>query len=123
MTELKIYFLHQLKVDHQAAIDLFTQPVVIQSDAPRWTELEDFITRLHEKEVFDGDVRQTLFRVIFTIDEMDLLEPDPSHHQRNNKPVPIKEHLVHCRCGSHFDETILVQCYACQVSRTMLEDD
>ena len=96
---------------------------MIQSDDLRWTELEHFITRLHEKEVFDGDVRQTLFRVIFTIDEMDLLEPAPSHHQRSNKPAAIKEHLVHCRCGSHFDETILVQCYACEVSRVMLEGE
>ena len=122
MSELRIYFLQRCKVNYQSTIDLFPRSVTIKAEDLHWTEFEHFVSRLHQREVFDGDIRQTLYRVIFTIDEMDLVEPAPTPH-RATKPVAVKEHLVHCRCGSFFDETVLVQCYACQVSTEMTESE
>ena len=85
--------------------------------------LESFIERLHEKEVRDGQIRQVLYEIIYNIsDHSDddspiaykiVLDIKPNSHRPPKSRTA--ECIVHCRCGSVFDENSLVQCYACQV--------
>ena len=93
--------------------------------------LENFIGRLHEKEVLDGQVREVLYDVIYNIDE-DSTDNSPivykivlgnsMNSHRTGRTRTSSDCIVHCRCGSVYDENSLVQCYACQVSRQS-EDD
>jgi hypothetical protein len=87
--------------------------------------LEDFIARLHEKEVQDGEIRGILYDIIYDIDnniennespiiyKIVLANNITSH--RTSKSTAPSDCIVHCRCGSVYDENSLVQCYACQV--------
>jgi hypothetical protein len=86
--------------------------------------LENFIANLHEKEVRDGQIRETLYDIIYNIDENSmnnspicykivLANSTNSHRPARNKSAV--DYTVHCRCGSVYDENSLVQCYACQV--------
>jgi hypothetical protein len=87
--------------------------------------LENFITQLHEKEVMDGQVRELIYEIIYNIDENSedndspivykiVLANNVSSH-RVSRSRTSSDCIVHCRCGSVFDENSLVQCYACQV--------
>jgi len=86
--------------------------------------LENFITRLHEKEVIDGQVRESLYEAIFNIDDNSnnnspivykiVLANNVSSHRPTRSKIS-SDCIVHCRCGSVYDENSLVQCYACQV--------
>jgi len=98
---------------------------------PNLHTLENFITRLHEKEVIDGQIRELLYETIYNI----------SDNSNNNSPIVYKivlantssmhrltrikassDCIVHCRCGSVYDENSLVQCYACQVRFYFLQN-
>lgn len=111
MQQLRAYYLEQLKSDYRATLSLF-DPLNFHDLPPScFTELEQFISRSHRREITDGILRRCLYEMIFDIDAC--------------LPKKIcKDHLiVHCRCGSFFEETILVQCYACQVTSLINCDD
>jgi len=86
--------------------------------------LENFITRLHEKEVVDGQIRSILYDIIYNIDDnlnntspivyKIVLANNVSSHRLIRSKIST-DYIVHCRCGSVYDENSLVQCYACQV--------
>lgn len=85
---------------------MFDRTNLNELGAPSVHEFEAFVQRLHRRETIDGLVRQCLYEAIFEID--------------GNAPSKIsKEILLHCRCGSSFEETLLVQCYACQVKSSL----
>lgn len=89
--------------------------------------LENFIGRLHEKEVIHGQIRETLYDTIFNIDDNNDESKDDSpivykivlasnvNSHRSTRSRTSSDCIVHCRCGSVYDESSLVQCYACQV--------
>lgn len=114
MKELERYFLQQLKEQYQSTMKFLRDFKEEDFQERHFGVFNDFITRLHRKEVLDGQVREILAEMIFQIDTQ---QPSPSVLP----PRPIKSHwIVHCRCGSTFDETPLVQCYACQVKSSPL---
>jgi hypothetical protein len=85
---------------------------------------ENFITHLHEKEVLDGQIRSILYDIIYNIDDNAnntspivykiVLANTVSSHRLTRSKIST-DSIVHCRCGSVYDENSLVQCYACQV--------
>lgn len=86
--------------------------------------LEEFIGRFHEKEVIDGQVREVLYDLIYCIDEDSDNNPpinyktvlgNTNSSHRLQRPRISSDFIVHCRCGSVYDENSLVQCYACKV--------
>ena len=109
MKELERYFLVQLKKQYRSTMDFFPR---FTDDDFRERNLEifqDFIARLHRKEVLQGQIREILSEMIFHIDTQ--YPSSLAHPLRLNKT----NWIVHCQCGSTFDEVPLVQCYACQV--------
>lgn len=110
MKELERYFLQQLKVQYQSTMNFLPDFNEDDFQEKHLGIFKDFISRLHGKEVLDGQVREILAEMIFQIDTQ---QPSPSV---SPPPRIIKSNwIVHCRCGSTIDETPLVQCYACQV--------
>jgi hypothetical protein len=86
--------------------------------------LENFITRLHEKEVIDGQIREILYDIIYNIDDTSNIDSpivykivlaNNNNSHRLTRTKTSSDCIVHCRCGSVYDENSLVQCYACQV--------
>ena len=122
--ELKDYFLKTIKSDYAQTLNLFVNMKVEQASLTNITTLEDFITRLHEREVRDGQIREILYDIIYNIDKRAedespvnykiVLSNSFNNHRSNRSTTPV-DCIVHCRCGSVQDETSLVQCYACQV--------
>ncbi len=95
----------RLKLEYQSTINLFKNFNEENFNQRNLGILKDFIARLHEKEVIDGQIREILSEIIFNIESIS-----------SNTQRIIKNHwIVHCRCGSTYDEVPLVQCYACQV--------
>ncbi len=81
---------------------------------------KDFITCLHEKEIVNGQIREILYETIFNIDNISsivykTIVPNTTSTHRTTKHILTNDCIIHCRCGSVYDETLLVQCYACQV--------
>ena len=108
VNELQTYFHRQIRNRYQSTIDLFRNLSPNVPDERNVRLFEDFIREFHQSEVHHGLTRQTLAEIIFQIDE-------------NPTPKILKTpYIIHCRCGSSFDETTLVQCYACQVNQTRL---
>ena len=84
--------------------------------------LNDFITCLHEKEVINGQIRESLYETIFNIDNTSpivykTVASNTTNTHRTTKNILTNDCIIHCRCGSVYDETLLVQCYACQVRK------
>jgi hypothetical protein len=110
-------------VDYQSALDLFDHlKTTMTDDAERPNDLGEFVTRLHAKETVDGQLRAIVYNMIFTIEAPSvspIVYRTPTAHiastHRTAKTSSLIDCIVHCRCGSMFDETTLVQCYACQV--------
>lgn len=85
---------------------------------------ENFIERLHRKEIIDGQIRQVLYEIIYNLDENSdndspinykiVLDSKINSH-RTSKSRTALDCIIHCRCGSVHDEISIVQCYACQV--------
>ena len=110
MKELERYFLQQLKVQYQSTINFLPDFKEGDFKGKHLGVFKDFIARLHGKEVLNGQIREILAEMIFQIDSQ---QPSPFAPP---PPRIIKSNwIVHCPCGSTFDETPLVQCYACQV--------
>ena len=70
--------------------------------------------------MFDGQIRETIYDIIFNIDQnlpvvYKTVLPNPTNTHRTSKNISINDSIIHCRCGSVYDETLLIQCYACQV--------
>jgi hypothetical protein len=109
--ELERYFLDRLKLDYQSTINLFKNFNENNFNQRNLGILKDFIARLHAKEIIDGQIREILAEIIFHID----------HHNQaissNTQRIIKNNWIVHCRCGSTYDEVPLVQCYACQVNK------
>ena len=104
MKQLKDFYSFELKLSFLKSFSLFDRKSFVEFVKTSSNEFEEFVERLHRRETFDGIIRQCLYEMIFEID--------------SNVPTKIsKEILLHCRCGSVFEETILVQCYACQVNQ------
>ena len=81
--------------------------------------LQNFITNLHRKEVTNGQIRETLYDIIFNIDNNSpIVYKTVLTNTPKSKPIPTNDCIVHCRCGSFDDETSLVQCYACLVRKS-----
>ena len=109
MKELERYFLDRLKIDYQSTINLFNDFTEDNFNQKNLSIFEGFIARLHAREIIDGQAREVLAEIVFHVDQE---QPSSLNIQRI-----IKNNLiVHCRCGSTYDEIPLVQCYACQVS-------
>ena len=106
--ELEQYFRDRLKLDYQSPIALFRTFTEDDFNQKHSGLLTDFIARLHAKEVLAGPIREILAEIIFNVD---LQQPTASDAPRMIK----KNWIVHCRCGSTYDEVPLVQCYACQL--------
>ena len=123
MKDLEIYFIHRLKVDYQSALDLFDRLKTSMTDeAEQRNDLGEFVTRLHAKETIDGQIRAIVYDMIFTIEAPSVspivyrtLTSHIASTHRTSKAISFIDCIVHCRCGSMYDETTLVQCYACQV--------
>ncbi|CAF0858661.1 unnamed protein product [Adineta ricciae] len=121
--ELQEYFTQTLKSQYKSALALFHFMLHDEQMITHFHMLESFIERLHEKEVRDGQIRQVLYEIIYNIsDHSDddspiaykiVLDSKPNSH-RPSKSRTV-ECIMHCRCGSVFDENSLVQCYACQL--------
>lgn len=122
--ELKNYFLQTIKTEYAQTLNLFIYMQEEPTTQANITTLEDFITRLHEREVRDGQIREILYDIIYNIDKRAqdhspvnykiVLNNNVNSH-RSNRSATSVDCVVHCRCGSVQDETSLVQCYACQV--------
>ena len=92
---------------------------------PSLQTFENFITNLHEKEVTDGQVREVLYDIIYNIDDNSEDNDSPivykivlANNINSHRTLRFRtssDCIVHCRCGSVYDENSLVQCYACQV--------
>lgn len=88
--------------------------------------LEEFIARLHKKETVHGQIREVLYDIIYTIDDHTDDDDSPIVYKivlannvnthRAPRGRTTSDCVVHCRCGSVYDENSLIQCYACQVS-------
>ncbi|CAF4359741.1 unnamed protein product, partial [Adineta steineri] len=106
----------------------------MQEEQTDLNTLENFIERLHKKETIDGQIRQILYDIIYNISDKIIDEDDDDDETIDNSPIVYKivldnkpsshrasrsrtgsDCIVHCRCGSVYDETSLVQCYACQL--------
>ncbi len=112
--ELQKYFIDILKTEYKSTINLFTNLNQDNKNERNLDIFKDFITRLHNKEVINGQIRETLSDIIFNIDQKN----SPILFNTTNTHRIIKTNcIVHCRCGSVYDETSLVQCYACQVRK------
>ena len=124
--ELRDYFFQTLKMEYQKKFELF---YFMNEDERKITNvqtLENFIRDFHDREVIDGHVREVLYDIIYNIDEESednspivykiVLGNSANSHRTGRTRVP-SDCVVHCRCGSVFDENSLVQCYACQVSQ------
>ncbi|UJR25931.1 hypothetical protein I4U23_007279 [Adineta vaga] len=121
--ELQDYFLQTLKIKYKNMLDLFIHMQDEDRHVTNLQTLETFIQYLHDKEVRDGQVRQTVYDIIYNIDDHSnddspinykiVLDSKPNSH-RTTKSKTF-DGIVHCRCGSVFDDISLVQCYACQL--------
>jgi hypothetical protein len=124
--ELQDYFLHTVKIEYQTKLDLFDHMNDEDRNLTNLHTLENFIRHFHEKEVIDGQIREVLYDIIYNIDE-DTTNNSPIAYKivlgnsinshRTGRTRTSSDCIVHCRCGSVYDENSLVQCYACQVSR------
>jgi hypothetical protein len=101
--------LDRLKLEYQSTINLFKNFNEENFNQRNLGILKDFIARLHEKEVIDGQIREILSEIIFNIESISL----------NTQRITKNHWIVHCRCGSTYDEVPLVQCYACQVKELL----
>jgi len=86
--------------------------------------LENFIGRLHEKEIIEGQIREILYDMIYSIDNNSnnkspiaykIILDNKTNLHRTSRSRTSSDCIIHCRCGSVHDEISLVQCYACQV--------
>lgn len=128
VAELEEYFFQTVKCDYEKMFELFVFMNDDEQHSTNFHTLDEFISRLHAKEVIDGQVREVLYDLIYCIDE----------DSENNSPINYKivlgntnsshriqrsrtssDCIVHCRCGSVYDENSLVQCYACEVRSTL----
>ncbi|CAF3569687.1 unnamed protein product, partial [Rotaria sp. Silwood2] len=117
--ELEIYFINILKINYQSTLNLFNNMNNKDKNQRNLNILQDFITRLHQKEIFDGQIREILYNIIYTIDNNTSIVyktvlTNTTNTSRTTKNISTNDCIVHCRCGSVYDETSLVQCYACQ---------
>ncbi|CAF0970907.1 unnamed protein product [Adineta steineri] len=130
--ELQNYFLNTIKLQYKTMLNLFTNMQEEQTDL---NTLENFIERLHKKETIDGQIRQILYDIIYNISDKIIDDDDDDDDETiDNSPIVYKivldnkpsshrasrsrtgsDCIVHCRCGSVYDEISLVQCYACQL--------
>jgi hypothetical protein len=109
-------------MQYQSTINLFDN---MNESERNLNSFQKFVTHLHEKEVINGQIRATLYDIIFNLDNNSpivykTIQANPTNTHRTTKNIPINDCIVHCRCGSVYDETLLVQCYACQVRRRIL---
>jgi hypothetical protein len=125
VVELRDYFVRIIQYRYQRTIDLFRHMKHEQSYClTNQSTLDAFIERLHRREIRDGLVRRTLYDMIYDIASITstsspivykiVVNSIGSH--RTIKSSGQADFIVHCRCGSVYDENSLVQCYACQVS-------
>ncbi|CAF1484599.1 unnamed protein product, partial [Rotaria magnacalcarata] len=122
--ELQRYFVNRLKFEYVDILNLFINMKEKDRHLESLSTLENFISNFHEREVIHGQIKGILYDVIFNID----------HNSNNESPIVYKivlasnvnshrtlrsktssDFIVHCRCGSVYDENSLVQCYACQL--------
>ena len=120
--ELQIYFINILKMEYKLTINLFDNINDEDKNGRNLNSFKDFITCLHEKEVTHGQIRESLYDMIFTIDKTSpivykTIVANTTNTHRTSKNTLANDCIIHCRCGSVYDETLLVQCYACQVRR------
>ncbi|CAF4678508.1 unnamed protein product [Rotaria sp. Silwood1] len=124
VSELQSYFQNTIKIEYRNILKLFINVKDKEQNINNLHTLENFIGRLHEKEVMYGQIRQLLYDIIYNIDD----NPDDDspivykivlagsvNSHRTSKSKPSSDCIVHCRCGSVYDENSLVQCYACQL--------
>ena len=127
--QLKEYFLHTVKIEYQKKLKLFVHMTEENPIVASLHTLEEFVGRFHEKEVIDGQIREILHDIVYCIDEHStknspivykiVLGNSITSH-RTGRPRITPDCIVHCRCGSVYDENSLVQCYACQVRSSNL---
>ena len=122
--ELQGYFLNTLTTEYQDTLNLFINIKDNDQSLANLHTLENFIQRLHMKEVINGQIREILYDIVYSIDgnsnedspiiyKIVLGNSTISH--RTSRSRTSSDCIVHCRCGSVNDENSLVQCYACQV--------
>ncbi|CAF1039536.1 unnamed protein product [Rotaria sordida] len=121
--ELQSYFHNTLKVEYKKILNLFLNMKDKERNLTNLQTLENFIGRLHEKEIIYGQIREILYDIIYNIDENSdndspivykiVLASNVNSH-RTSRSRTSSDCIVHCRCGSVYDENSLVQCYACQ---------
>ncbi|CAF3874447.1 unnamed protein product [Rotaria sp. Silwood1] len=118
--ELEIYFIDVLKINYQPTINLFHNMNNENKNQRNLNILQNFITYLHKKEIINGQIREILYDIIYTIDNSTSIIyktvlTNTTNTNRTTKNISTNDYIVHCRCGSMYDETSLVQCYAWQV--------
>ncbi|CAM4952280.1 unnamed protein product [Rotaria socialis] len=122
--ELQSYFVNTLKFEYVDILNLFVNMKEKDRHLASLSTLEKFISSFHEREVIHGQIREILYDVIFNIDDNSNNESPivykivlagnvNSHRTLRSRTSP--DFIVHCRCGSVYDESSLVQCYACQL--------
>ncbi|CAF5217662.1 unnamed protein product, partial [Rotaria magnacalcarata] len=118
--ELETYFMDMLKPIYQSTIDLFNNMTDTDKNERNSSSLQYFIERLHEKETMNGQIREILCDIIYSICPSTpvvykIVQANTTNTNRTTKTILTNDSIVHCRCGSVYDEVSLVQCYACQV--------
>ncbi|UJR22985.1 hypothetical protein I4U23_026012 [Adineta vaga] len=120
VNELQRYFTDILKVHYELTINLFNN-INDQNQNERNLDIfKDFLTCFHEKEVIDGQVRETMYDIIYDLDNTQpivykTVTPTTTSTHRTTKNTCTNDSIIHCRCTSVYDETLLIQCYACQL--------
>lgn len=126
MLELQEYFLQTIKNQYQTRLKLFQYMKYLDQNLATIQTLENFIARFHEREVIHGQMREILYDIIYEIDTnydsedesavvYKIVHANTVNSHRTSRSRTASDWIVHCRCGSVYDESSLVQCYACQV--------
>ncbi|CAF3258220.1 unnamed protein product [Rotaria socialis] len=118
--ELETYLMDILKPIYQSTIDLFNNMTDTDKNERNSASLQYFIERLHEKETMNGQIREILYDIIYNVGPSTpvvykTVQANTTNTNRTTKTILTNDSIVHCRCGSVYDEVSLVQCYACQL--------
>ena len=122
--ELQRYFLNTLKVEYRDILNSFNNIKDHNQSLANLHTLENFIQCLHMKEVISGQISEILYDIVYNIASdsngdspinYKIVLGNSTNSHRTSRSRTSSDCVVHCRCGSVYDENSLVQCYACQV--------
>lgn len=121
--ELQDYFYNTLQNEYRNKFKLFDRMKFLQNNTENMQTFEHFITSFHEKETVEGQIREILYDIVYTMDDdkdkipinYRIVLANGLNSHRSHRSKSSSETIVHCRCGSVYDENSILQCYACQL--------